>query len=69
MKIHKFFSLITYLCFILGCASIRYFEKDNLELQLSFGDNLLTNTVVNGKTVFNYYIIYCNYNNNINFCE
>ncbi|KAG8040549.1 hypothetical protein G9C98_002545, partial [Cotesia typhae] len=32
-----------------GCASIRYFEKDNLELQLSFGDNLLSSTVVNGK--------------------
>ncbi|CAD6201217.1 GSCOCG00000022001-RA-CDS [Cotesia congregata] len=32
-----------------GCASIRYFEKDNLEFQLSFGDNLLSSTVVNGK--------------------
>ncbi|XP_046601260.1 otolith matrix protein OMM-64 [Neodiprion lecontei] len=32
-----------------GCASVQYLKGDNMALQLSFGDNILTSTVVNGK--------------------
>ncbi|KAI4504225.1 hypothetical protein M0802_000696 [Mischocyttarus mexicanus] len=32
-----------------GCASLQYLKDDNLAVQLSFGDNILTSTVVNGK--------------------
>ncbi|XP_066598029.1 aspartic and glutamic acid-rich protein-like [Prorops nasuta] len=33
-----------------GCASLQYMQEDNLAVQLSFGDNILTSTVVNGKS-------------------
>ncbi|KYQ52747.1 Replicase polyprotein 1a [Trachymyrmex zeteki] len=32
-----------------GCASLQYLQGDNLAVQLSFGDNILTSTIVNGK--------------------
>ncbi|XP_043476128.1 protein PFC0760c-like [Leptopilina heterotoma] len=32
-----------------GCASLQYLRDDNLAIQLSFGENILTNTIVNGK--------------------
>nr|XP_034171821.1 mitotic apparatus protein p62-like isoform X1 [Osmia lignaria] len=32
-----------------GCASLQYLQEDNLAVQLSFGDNILTSTIVNGK--------------------
>ncbi|KAL2729980.1 putative WRKY transcription factor protein 1 isoform X1 [Vespula maculifrons] len=32
-----------------GCASLQYLKDDNLAVQLSFGDNILTSTIVNGK--------------------
>ncbi|XP_012346363.1 coiled-coil domain-containing protein 1-like isoform X2 [Apis florea] len=32
-----------------GCASLQYIQGDNLAVQLSFGDNILTSTIVNGK--------------------
>ncbi|KAI4493713.1 hypothetical protein M0804_001889 [Polistes exclamans] len=32
-----------------GCASLQYLQDDNLAVQLSFGDNILTSTIVNGK--------------------
>ncbi|XP_070150695.1 protein starmaker-like [Polyergus mexicanus] len=32
-----------------GCASLQYLQSDNLAVQLSFGDNILTSTIVNGK--------------------
>ncbi|XP_076642225.1 uncharacterized protein LOC143353016 [Halictus rubicundus] len=33
-----------------GCASLQYLQGDNLAVQLSFGDNILTSTIVNGKS-------------------
>ncbi|XP_014467433.1 PREDICTED: acidic leucine-rich nuclear phosphoprotein 32-related protein 1-like [Dinoponera quadriceps] len=33
-----------------GCASLQYLQGDNLAMQLSFGDNILTSTMVNGKS-------------------
>lgn len=36
---------------ILGCASLQYLQGDNLAVQLSFGDNILTSTIVNGNHV------------------
>ncbi|XP_029166434.1 protein PFC0760c-like [Nylanderia fulva] len=33
-----------------GCASLQYLKGDNLAVQLSFGDNILTSTIVNGKS-------------------
>ncbi|XP_017890930.2 mitotic apparatus protein p62-like [Ceratina calcarata] len=32
-----------------GCASLQYMQGDNLAVQLSFGDNILTSTIVSGK--------------------
>ncbi|XP_076620022.1 uncharacterized protein LOC143341182 [Colletes latitarsis] len=32
-----------------GCASLQYLQEDNLAVQLSFGDNILTSTIVNGR--------------------
>ncbi|CAL7936739.1 unnamed protein product [Xylocopa violacea] len=32
-----------------GCASLQYLQGDNLAVQLSFGDNILTSTIVSGK--------------------
>ncbi|KAK1131338.1 hypothetical protein K0M31_017625 [Melipona bicolor] len=32
-----------------GCASLQYLQGDNLAVQLSFGDNILTSTIVNGR--------------------
>lgn len=37
--------------FVPGCASLQYLQEDNLAVQLSFGDNILTSTIVNGKYV------------------
>lgn len=34
-----------------GCASLQYLQGDNLAVQLSFGDNILTSTIVNGNHV------------------
>ncbi|XP_076675928.1 uncharacterized protein LOC143373035 isoform X2 [Andrena cerasifolii] len=33
-----------------GCASLQYLQGDNLAVQLSFGDNILTSAIVNGKS-------------------
>ncbi|KAG7206799.1 hypothetical protein KM043_000709 [Ampulex compressa] len=33
-----------------GCASLQYLQEDNLAVQLSFGDNILTSTIVQGKS-------------------
>nr|XP_031839879.1 coiled-coil domain-containing protein 1 [Nomia melanderi] len=33
-----------------GCASLQYLQDDNLAVQLSFGENILTSTIVNGKS-------------------
>ncbi|RLU15647.1 hypothetical protein DMN91_011401 [Ooceraea biroi] len=33
-----------------GCASLQYLQGDNLAVQLSFGENILTSTIVNGKS-------------------
>ncbi|XP_033214981.1 uncharacterized protein LOC117171617 isoform X2 [Belonocnema kinseyi] len=32
-----------------GCASLQYMHGDNLAVQLSFGENILTSTIVKGK--------------------
>ncbi|XP_076235974.1 uncharacterized protein LOC143180260 [Calliopsis andreniformis] len=32
-----------------GCASLQYLQGDNLAVQLSFGDNILTSTIVSGR--------------------
>lgn len=42
---------LVYVFGILGCASLQYLQGDNLAMQLSFGDNILTSTMVNGEYI------------------
>lgn len=52
MILYDFLFVISNLVFgILGCASLQYLQGDNLAMQLSFGDNILTSAMVNGEHI------------------